>query len=383
MYHRFQSNRQPSRRPQDASLRNITKVKDCIMDTTTDNYFGALIFWSYILAALGLTGLISRSLWSIHRTGTAAASQSVGRQGNVRLFSGLSVLSFSVLSYHMLYFLIDHYTAWTPIHDVKLPRGLEELLTRNTASTVWKWSHTSSLFQDFARELCEGPRHFWWTSQSLLFSFQWNILMAVQGEHQHSITWLSSLTQVCTCVGVRFDIPHRWSYFVLGQILPTSFAQNMFCTAISLSPMPRTRRSVPSPSRVQQALVVTLLYAALLIAPLSARTSFEIPMLLATRVLLATPYLLLATSTGSGKKEDKIGQQQQQGWYNPLDLSLYLILLGCTGFIPFQTWKAGDFASAVRSLNDSRAVSALGYDYLIGAASFGLFMNEARDLLVS
>lgn len=318
-----------------------------------DNYFGAILFWLYIVAALLLTGFITTNLWSLYRNASAAANKT-RRRGRIRLFSGLSALSFSVLSYHMLYFLIDNYKNWALLHHAEIPRSLTGVLTRDTALKTWEWSHTSTLFRDFARELCEQPGHYWWTCQALLFSFQWNVFMAVQG--------------------TRFGVSHLWTFFVLGQILPTSFAQNLFCTAVLLSTR-SPHGEIPSPERMKQGLVVGLLYVALLVAPLSASTAFEMPMLFVTRVLLAGPFFLLKLASVDGRKA------AVQGWYSPLDWSVYMVLLGSVVFLPFQTWMAGDITSAVWSINESWAVSALGYDYLIGVGSFGVFVHEAWNLV--
>lgn len=161
----------------------------------TNNYVGALLFWLYIMAALAFTGLITTDIWTLQSAAEASGDKIPNRpnarirqqRAKAHIFWTLSIMSFSILSFHMLYFLIDHYKNWAIVHQAEIPRDLFDVFSRRTGLNIWKWSHTSTLFQDFAKELCENPQNYWWTSQALIFSFQWNMLMAVQGKTRCAI----------------------------------------------------------------------------------------------------------------------------------------------------------------------------------------------------
>lgn len=155
----------------------------------SENTIGATIFLLYIVAALGLTGLISYDLvkaynaFASSRTSTRAPFQI----NSVLIFSALAALSFSVLSYHMLNVLIYSYVAWARDSQVSLPRSLFDV--NLSQLYIWTWAKSSTLFRDFAETICDDSLRFWWTQQALSFSMMCNIFMAVEGEWFKSIPY--------------------------------------------------------------------------------------------------------------------------------------------------------------------------------------------------
>ena len=170
------------------------------------NFLGALIFFSYLVAALSLTSLITYDLFNLYNARKDAARQqhdhksttSTTKSGNgsatvspLRL--GLSVLfailSFAVLSYHMLFFLIDSYTNYCRAHSLLYPvtpvEAVGSILSPTSASSplyIWTWATHSTLFEDFAHSIVSQPACWWWTEKALLFSFAWNCFMAIEGK---------------------------------------------------------------------------------------------------------------------------------------------------------------------------------------------------------
>ncbi len=72
------------------------------------NISGALIFSTYVVSALVLTVLLCSSLIFHYRKLLKAedAKRSIDLERRLQIFSALSVVSFSTLSYHMLSYLI-------------------------------------------------------------------------------------------------------------------------------------------------------------------------------------------------------------------------------------------------------------------------------------
>lgn len=171
---------------------------------------------------------------------------------------------------------------------------------------------------------------------------------------------------------MRYRVPSLWQYFVLDQILPISFAQNLFCTAILLSPgKPRDDVLLPS-SRISQRLILCLYASSLATAPAITGSAWFFLVLASVRLLLFAPYALMRpklsstdTVTNGGKSRTLFDER----WLGTLlGLSMHV----------FQTWKAGPLAW--RSLSDSPAVAALGYDYLIALGSLAIYMSTVKEV---
>jgi hypothetical protein len=168
------------------------------------NLFGALIFWLYIILALVFTSLV---LDSLIRLPTPA-----GRRSQVLVFSSLAFFSFVALSFNMLHVLVYSFKLWTQDHP--LPEGINVGLA---LATIWKWSITSTLFKDFGVAIVEDLKRFFWTQAALWTTMSVCLYMGAEGVHR--------------------SVPRLWAYFALSQILPISFAQNLFYVALlKLSP---------------------------------------------------------------------------------------------------------------------------------------------------
>ncbi|KAJ9607150.1 hypothetical protein H2200_008222 [Cladophialophora chaetospira] len=328
-----------------------------------DNVTGALMFFAYMVAALVLTGLICRDLLNEYSTTRREChtqsrdkngNETKGRRSNetqaqVSIIAALATLSFAALSYHMLNFLIQSYQSWAPsdsLRDVSM-------------SKIWRWSTKSTLFQDFAETINNDPGRFWWTNLALTYTFGWNVYMTVEG--------------------ARHSIPHLWAYFLLDQILPVSFTQNVFCLALLMrrEKSDTTLRTLNPSSPGLQVLLVTTLVGILRTGPSSVGTASFLPLVLITRALVLAPVLLLRprnsqTEAGvhsqaqSSSRASRLGQHESR-WALALTIASIALQIakGLSESSITELWTG---------LNSSPAVSALGYDALIGMVSLGVFM---------
>jgi hypothetical protein len=149
-----------------------------------------------------------------------------------------------------------------------------------------------------------------------------------------------------------------------------SFTQNLFLLAVEL----RKQQSnfvleIPKlPNDWIKWLLVYLFFGALSLAPRFAETDNIILVLLATRIILFAPYLnsrpsVIPERSAAG---DKAVSSQ--------DRLLLLAIFGLTfGWATYLVYRCDYPPGAIWSaLHDSPAVSALGYDFLLGITSLAV-----------
>ncbi|KAM3414668.1 hypothetical protein BST61_g9826 [Cercospora zeina] len=186
-------------------------------DEAATNLFGALIFWLYIVLALVLTYLV---LDSLLRLPTPPEKRS-----QVLVFNCLAFLSFSALSFNMLHVLVYSFELWTQDYPLS-----KEMNVRSALLTIWKWSITSTLFKDFGVAIVENLDRFIWTQAALWATMSVCLYMGFKG--------------------VQRRVPRLWAYFALSQILPISFAQNLFFVALLKLPVTDSKTGVRLPRRL-------------------------------------------------------------------------------------------------------------------------------------
>ena len=169
------------------------------------NVVGAVIFFSYIVAALAISGIIVYDLWSLYKARSLTSQHAQHGARRLRLQSCvlMTLLSFSTLSYHMLSFLIDSYSKWSLQTRTALPSSilgegsLLGLYGTRTELQIWRWATSSTLFQDFAEAIIRDPRSQFWTEKVLLYSFLWNCYMAEKGGSNKLRVRMIKRTDVC------------------------------------------------------------------------------------------------------------------------------------------------------------------------------------------
>jgi hypothetical protein len=153
---------------------------------SSENVLGAIVFFSYIITAVGLTWVILSDLSKAYGTFSRSKANTIHRSNLILVFASFAAISFSSMAYHMLNVLIYSYAQWAADINVALPRtfiaALKGLTNERFYSNIWTWTKSTTLFQDFAEVLCNDPIRFWWTQQALLLSIGWNTFMAIEGK---------------------------------------------------------------------------------------------------------------------------------------------------------------------------------------------------------
>ena len=141
------------------------------------NYLGTTLFLSYILLALYFTSSISLSLYTQYkRIPSAELPQDIknARIRHIKIYTFLASISFALLSYNMLGFLMTSLTAWARTKNL--------LGVRVGLGDFGGWMLETSLFESFAQELVRKRPSAVWTQGALLGTWFWNVWMASKGK---------------------------------------------------------------------------------------------------------------------------------------------------------------------------------------------------------
>lgn len=177
-----------------SSLTHLTDVRP------GHNTIGAIIFFSYIFVALYFTSYIVLSISRIPSHSPASPKSSYGkgsrhnqkgsrkvgwtwRHGAFAMFCALSLVSFVVLSWNMLSFLVVSYLEWSATHGLTLPSHLDSPAQLwQHVQYVWYWATGSTLFQTFAEDLISNQSQWKVVRAALIYSYTWNSWMSTLGE---------------------------------------------------------------------------------------------------------------------------------------------------------------------------------------------------------
>lgn len=134
------------------------------------NHLGAAIFWLYILAALAFTSIILKTLYDMH---PGRQTLDASRKRHVTWFSILAAVSFAALSTNMLSVLIRSYTLWAR------ERGLSP--ADASVESIWHWSITSTLFEDFGNAIVASSARYLWVEASLMITLYVCLYVGIEG----------------------------------------------------------------------------------------------------------------------------------------------------------------------------------------------------------
>jgi hypothetical protein len=304
-----------------------------IMNETT-NYLGATIFWIYNVFALVFTGITLRTLYRLQQN----YKPKTHNTGLIWLFSGLALVSFATLSTNMLNVLIQSFNSWSV--------GRDHIQLANLPSAIWQWSITSSLFRDFGEAIVGDSARFFWVQSALLATLSVFNYMGTEGRQR--------------------GIPQLWSFFCLSQILPISFAQNLFYIALLLSPQNEGQLHFNKSRAVLASAVYCLCLAC---AQMYAGTDKLVLIILTARVVLMAPLFLKAGRFATNITTEKVPIDRATG--DELQRIVLKSSIIMTGMKCYQAMQEGFSPQSVASaLFSHPAVASLGCDFILSAVSF-------------
>lgn len=315
------------------------------------NYFGAAIFWLYILAALVFSGVV---IYTIFTHPDLKRPRKQQYSTDAILFSSLACISFGTLSYNMLNVLIQSYVSWSA-----QPVALDEL----KANDIWRWSVESTLFQDFGKAIVASGARQMWTQAALIATMSVCLFMGAEGMLVSLEVHLFTADRHMLGHGRR--VPGLWAFFCLAQILPISFTQNLFYLA--LLRLPRTGEKVTAP---RLPIFVTLLvYSACLVCAClvcAGRSDlWLLPSILTARVALFAPLLLCNVRLTKHVVRIKV----LDVWEMQKMLAANALHTGCWWLYTFPKDEL-TLQQMLQSVFEHPAVSSLGCDFIICILSF-------------
>jgi len=140
----------------------------------TTNFLGGILFWIYILVVLVLLLTVLHTVYYLPGTSCVRHRDARSRFQQV-FFAVLAFISLEVLCCNMLSFFALSYRTWAAEHAFSLPTksyGNQSILEPNhTLLQLWKWSTTTSQFQDYTHALIADPFRYVWTGAGLWCTF--------------------------------------------------------------------------------------------------------------------------------------------------------------------------------------------------------------------
>lgn len=337
------------------------------------NYLGALIFWSYILLALLTTLLILKTILSLHQPHPR------NHKPATVYFSLFAVLSFVTLSYTMLNVLIQSYTSWSDLHSIPYPTNLRALVgAERIPLHLWHWSTHSSLFQDFAAAIVQRPARRVWTVASLQTTLMTSVFIGIEGLSCPALSLFLSLNTfiyIIVCerlmnnLGRRLQIPNLWAFFLLLEILPTSFTQTLFYVAwlrSSSEGKEGTADVAARPARRSRWVGFGVAWLVCMgLVGSAAGSAYLMGVVLLTRVLLVLPLfgrLLPVEVVVLGP--ERLNREEDGGvWLVWGMLGLQTVGIVVDGVS--KALKEGSWVEVLEAVGEHPAVSALGYDAVL------------------
>lgn len=166
-------------------------------------------------------------------------------------------------------------------------------------------------------------------------------------------------------VGSRLQVPRLWAYLAIGQILPISFAQNLFFIAILLYPMPGPTKLTQIPSPPAQSVPLIIYYWALFRFPHTIGKPSFVPIIVILRTLLLCPLLFRSSFFQRAFGSQSTSLRDIRPRYS----ASYKIALVCSSilFVQQTIWTLSEnrLSQVPAAVNSSSAVSALGYDFIL------------------
>lgn len=323
------------------------------------NYLGAAVFWLYIVAALFFTGQVIYTIVKLQPTKDTSREPT---RKHVWIFGTLATFSFTTLSINMLNVLIQSFNSWS--------QGYQSLRPTDLLPSIWTWSVESTLFQDFAGALVENRARYLWSECALLMTFDVCLYMGSEGKRIVSITHRIHVDD--GAVGHRREVPRLYAFFGLSQILPISFALNLFYVALLRLPQSPVQRQTSTKMLRSPIYLITAYCAALVVLPMVVASGWLMPMVLLTRILLCVP-LFTGRVDGVKRAGDK-GTFFGAIEVNTIAAPIVAFVAGQIYLMGLPTWE--EISSA---LFEHPAVSSLGCDLIISCISAAIWLATQRN----
>ena len=182
--------------------------------------------------------------------------------------------------------------------------------------------------------------------------------------------------------GPRRKIPHLWTYAFISQILPVSFAANLFFLAMLLSPVANPNETIRTTNTPLQLVILAVYHAFVALLPRVARTQAFIGIVITMRLLLFCPVFLPAIlPRGFGSRVVKVRDMYRvHEGVTMFVAGAWIVLTIVETSVAYMDGGVG-FLGVPAAIDDSYAVKALAYDFVVGVGSTATWIGMiGRDL---
>lgn len=194
--------------------------------------------------------------------------------------------------------------------------------------------------------------------------------MSIEGMSTHLSVFPIAPTFDIYPPGRRRKIPHLWAYAFISQILPVSFAANLFFLAMLLTPVANPNNTIRTTNTSLQIVILAAYHAFVALLPRVAGTQAFIGIVITMRLLLFCPVFLpaiLPHDFGSRVLRVRDAYRVHKG-VTIFIAGSWMVLTVVETCVAFMDGGVG-FLGFPAVIDDSYAVKALAYDFVVGVGS--------------
>lgn len=173
-------------------------------------------------------------------------------------------------------------------------------------------------------------------------------------------------------------MPHLAAYAIISQILPVSFAANLFFLALLMRSFPKPEANIWTPVPVLKYGPLVAYFALLTAAQFNIDTVYFMSIVIALRVLLFWPLALGTLLPKSFGHDLPAKDVREQNLTQLIVIGLVSINLVCVQTIYTLASNGFNFIGMIKAVNNDPAVSALAYDYILGSVSAIVWLRSTR-----
>lgn len=173
-------------------------------------------------------------------------------------------------------------------------------------------------------------------------------------------------------------MPHLVAYAIISQILPVSFAANLFFLALLMRPLPKPEVNIWTPVPVLKYGPLVAYFSLLTAAQFTIDTGYFMSIVVALRLLLFWPLALATMLPKSFGHELPAKDVRERNLAQLIVIGLVSINLVCVQTMYALASNGFNFIGMIKAVNNDPAVSALGYDYILGSVSAIIWLRSTR-----
>ncbi|KAI1378350.1 hypothetical protein F4677DRAFT_392366 [Hypoxylon crocopeplum] len=193
-------------------------------------YAPVAVIGAHLASVVYLTYAITTSLYTSYKLLSPAQdtrSRLAQRKRLVPAFLSLAVAALCLATYTAVSSASLSYRTWAYEHGLDLPEWFitdDEVFpeTENSSKLsltyIAQWLSDTPIYYDTLEIVVEKARRFWWSQQIDLATVAFSMLLSIEGR--------------------RRKIPLTSAFLILAHLVNLSFAQNLFCLALLLTPTP-------------------------------------------------------------------------------------------------------------------------------------------------